>query len=466
VDSTSYFYNLDKQLRQVLRPDGKTVDLNYYAGSDRLWTVTTPRGQYVYDYDPTTAKLSTITAPNGGTLGYTYDGFLPLTETWSGSVTGTVGRGYNNDFRVTTLSVNADPIIYDYDNDGLIRQVGNLSLTRDPDNGLLTGTMLWNGLENELENLTTKESKVDSGTSDTTTYDYDVLGNLMSVTLPDTTLIEYIIDGRNRRIGKKVNGVFTQGFLYQDQLNPVAEVDESGNVISRFVYADKINIPAYMIKNGTTYRIISDHLGSPRMVIEADTGTIIQHMDYDEFGNVTLDTNPGFQPFGFAGGIYDQHTKLTRFGARDYDAYIGRWTTKDPIRFAGGDTNLFGYVLADPISRIDPLGLWTYATEYGTTGQGLTDEITSQENVVDSVFDSIAGRDAILTFTTNGTHSPGSFHYSGNAGDLRTRDLSDEQRRRITEMLRDSLGPNYDVLNEGDHIHFEYDPPTPLGPCD
>ena len=81
-------------------------------------------------------------------------------------------------------------------------------------------------------------------------------------------------------------------------------------------------------------------------------------MDYDEFGNVTLDTNPGFQPFGFAGGIYDQHTKLTRFGARDYDAYIGRWTTKDPIRFNGGDTNLFGYVLADPINGIDPEGKW------------------------------------------------------------------------------------------------------------
>ena len=112
-----------------------------------------------------------------------------------------------------------------------------------------------------------------------------------------------------------------------------------------------------MIKNGTTYRIISDHLGSPRMVIEADTGTIIQRMDYDEFGNVILDTNPGFQPFGFAGGIYDQHTKLTRFGARDYDAYTGRWTTKDPIRFNGGDTNLYGYVSNNPVNGIDPEGL-------------------------------------------------------------------------------------------------------------
>lgn len=87
-----------------------------------------------------------------------------------------------------------------------------------------------------------------------------------------------------------------------------------------------------------TYRIISDHLSSSRLVIDTST----QRLDYDEFGNVILDTNPGFQPFGFAGGIYDQHTKLTRFGARDYDAETGRWTAKDPILFRGRDANLYG----------------------------------------------------------------------------------------------------------------------------
>jgi RHS repeat-associated protein len=79
-------------------------------------------------------------------------------------------------------------------------------------------------------------------------------------------------------------------------------------------------------------------------------------MDYDEFGNVTLDTNPGFQPFGFAGGLYDQHTKLVRFGARDYDAETGRWTAKDPVRFHGGQRNLYQYVANNPISATDRTG--------------------------------------------------------------------------------------------------------------
>ena len=80
-------------------------------------------------------------------------------------------------------------------------------------------------------------------------------------------------------------------------------------------------------------------------------------MDYDSFGNVTQDTNPGFQPFGFAGGLYDPDTGLTRFGARDYDAEVGRWTIKDPILFEGDNTNLYVYVDNDPINFYDKTGL-------------------------------------------------------------------------------------------------------------
>lgn len=191
----------------------------------------------------------------------------------------------------------------------------------------------------------------------TTVYDYDVLGNLRAVRLPDGTRIEYVIDGQNRRIGKKVNGVLTQGFLYQDQLNPVAELDSSGNVVARFVYGTMSNVPDYLVKGGVTYRIITDHLGSPRVILNVVTGEIVQRMEYDEFGNVTLDTNPGFQPFGFAGGLYDKDTGLVRFGARDYDAETGRWTAKDPIRFVGESTNLFSYVGNDPHNNIDKSGM-------------------------------------------------------------------------------------------------------------
>jgi RHS repeat-associated protein len=147
-----------------------------------------------------------------------------------------------------------------------------------------------------------------------------------------------------------------QGFVYQDQLRPIAELDGSGNVVSRFVYAERINVPEYMIRGGVAYRIVSDHRGSPRLVVDTGTGEVVQRMEYDSFGNVLEDTQPGFQPFGFAGGLYDRDTKLVRFGVRDYDALTGRWTAKDPILFAGGDANLYAYAGNDPVNRIDPRG--------------------------------------------------------------------------------------------------------------
>jgi len=165
------------------------------------------------------------------------------------------------------------------------------------------------------------------------------------------------VDGQNRRIGKKVNGTLVQGWLYQNQLNPVAELDGTGNVVARFVYGTKANVPDYLIKAGVMYRILSDHLGSPRLVVNTSDGTIAQRLDYDEFGNVLVDTNPGFQPFGFAGGLYDQHTGLVRFGARDYDALTGRWTARDPVQFYGGDVNLYGYIFGDPLNLTDMVGL-------------------------------------------------------------------------------------------------------------
>jgi RHS repeat-associated protein len=75
---------------------------------------------------------------------------------------------------------------------------------------------------------------------------------------------------------------------------------------------------------------------------------------------VTLDTSPEFQPFGFAGGLYDADTGLVHFRAREYDASIGRWISKDPIRFDGGQGNLYAYAADDPVNRSDASGLLSY----------------------------------------------------------------------------------------------------------
>jgi RHS repeat-associated protein len=116
-------------------------------------------------------------------------------------------------------------------------------------------------------------------------------------------------------------------------------------------------MPAAMTKGGSTYYLTYDQVGSLRIVADA-SGNVVKRIDYDSFGNIIDDTNPTFEvPFGFAGGLHDRDTGLVMFGYRDYNPDTGRWTAKDPILFIGGDTDLYGYCLNDPVNLIDPLGL-------------------------------------------------------------------------------------------------------------
>jgi RHS repeat-associated protein len=268
--------------------------------------------------------------------------------------------------RISAFSYDSAGRLQEVDRDGAVTatyeydQNGNRMRLTTP-GGVLTGTY------DAQDRLTTYgnasytygsngELKSKTDAAGTTSYTYDALGNLTAATLNDGTEITYVIDGQNRRVGKRVNGVLAQGFLYQGQINPVAELDGSQQVVSRFVYGTRPNVPEYMIKDNLTYRLVLDHLGSVRLVVNTADGAVAQHLEYDEFGRVTMNTAPGFQPFGYAGGLTDSHTGLVRFGSRDYDPGLGRWTAKDPIQFSGGDANLYTYAGNDPIGRIDVTG--------------------------------------------------------------------------------------------------------------
>jgi RHS repeat-associated protein len=198
-----------------------------------------------------------------------------------------------------------------------------------------------------------------------TQYTYDAFGNLLTVILPTNNRIDYVVDGENRRVGKLVNGALVQGFLYGSEVGPIAELNPDGSIKTRFVYATRSNVPDYMVQvqSGTLFRIITDQLGSVRLVVNATTGAVVQQLDYDSFGNV-ISATPAYptlvaavQPFGFAGGLYDADTTLVRFGARDYDPEVGRWLSKDPLRFGARDANLYAYAANDPINHADPTGL-------------------------------------------------------------------------------------------------------------
>ncbi len=413
--ATTYAYDTLGRLATITAPVGSALNLTYdgalltnlswsgpvvgtvNAAYDNDFRATSDNingssgAAYTYDTDSLVTQAGALTAgydPQNGLLTGTAIGSLTTTQTYNGfgEVTGYTAfyagssRYAEADTRdnlgrlitqTQTVSGTAHTFGYSYDAAGRLTQVRQdgpavLTYTYDLNDNRLSANGASATYDNQDRLLTfgtnvytyTAEgdlaSKITAG--GTTTYTYDALGNLMSVGITGTTHIDYVVDGLNRRIGKKVNGVLVKGWLYQDALRPIAELDGSNSVVSRFVYLGS-GAPSYLVNGGQTYRLLTDQVGSVRLVVNTATGAIAQELDYDAFGSVLTDTNPGFQPFGFAGGLYDPATGLVRFGARDYDPQAGRWTAKDPIRFAEGDANLYAYVVNDPINGVDANGL-------------------------------------------------------------------------------------------------------------
>ena len=87
-------------------------------------------------------------------------------------------------------------------------------------------------------------------------------------------------------------------------------------------------------------------------------GRLIKEIRYDSFGLRLHDSLPElFVPVGFAGGLTDPDTGFVRFGWRDYDPAVGRFTAPDPLGDTGGDHDVYEYCVDDPVSMCDPEGL-------------------------------------------------------------------------------------------------------------
>ncbi|MBN1872891.1 MAG: RHS repeat protein, partial [Anaerolineae bacterium] len=322
VDGTfgvMYGYNTYGELSAVTATHGSTLYQVAYA-RDALGRITqkveTLGGNvhtWTYSYD-VTGKLTTVWQDGTVVESYTYDAVGNRTA-MSNTLTGVTVQSGDYSYDADHKLLAAGDIRYSYDANGRLHTVSD---------------------------------------SDAATYIYNTDGTLASVQTGGQT-ISYQYDARGRRVARSVDGNRTHAWLYGEGAMPLAEYDGSGNLRSVFVYAGA-STPVKMVRDGTIYHIISDHLGSVRLVVD-ENGVVVKQVDYDSFGNVISDTDPNFAlPFGFAGGMGDPAHELVRFGARDYQPSTGRWTAKDPILFDGGH-HLYGYVGKDPVNHTDRTGL-------------------------------------------------------------------------------------------------------------
>jgi RHS repeat-associated protein len=308
---------------------GRMTNYSVTVGGSNFWSVA-----LAYDLlDRITNKVESTSGGVSRTWQFAYDIDGRLSQVW---LNGTMATTYSYDTNGNRLTRNTETATYDAQD--RVQTYAGDNFTWSP-NGMLT-------------------NHVSAGHA--TTYAWDLRSALASAALPDGRTVDYVLDGLGRRIGKKINGVLQRGWLYDGQDRPVAELNGSSVVTEQFVYSDGSSNPSLCIAGTNLYTLISDERGSIRFVINTADGTLAQALDYDEFGRVTTDSNPGFQPFGFGGGLYDPDTTLVRFGAREYLAETGQWAARDSVAFNGGSFSLYCYVGNDPVNLLDREGTGPY----------------------------------------------------------------------------------------------------------
>ena len=279
VSATVYHYDLDRRLTSVERPDGVSIGLTY-APNGEAATVTTPQGVIGLQFSPTTGRLSGMTTPQGQSVAYQYDGLLPIRETFSGTTSGSISVTYDNNFRANVQKINdADPISLTYDNDGLPTGAGALTLTRRPDNGLTSGTVLG---------------------SVTTSIGYSSAGDVVGLE------------------ARFAGSPLYSAVLGRDSLGRITGSTET--VL------------------GQTQALSYTYDPGGRLTDVFDGSTRIEHYDYDPNGNRTAFV--GATAADTATALYDDQDRMLRYGSTRYlYSAAGDLTTK----VEGADTTRYTY---------------------------------------------------------------------------------------------------------------------------
>ena len=122
---------------------------------------------------------------------------------------------------------------------------------------------------------------------------------------------------------------------------------QSVEVGTEFVYAAGQRIAK--IRGNDVFFFVNDHLGSPRKVLNA-VSAVVSELDYLPFGTEMTDSNEDFK---YTGKEQDLDSGLHYYGARYYDADIGRFITPDTVE---AFPNPYVYVANNPMKYIDPTG--------------------------------------------------------------------------------------------------------------
>jgi len=219
-----------------------------------------------------------------------------------------------------------------------------------------------------VDDATGNTAGFSNGASTSNEYTYDHNGNLTKdsnknissitynclnlpskVTFSDGSTItySYAADGTKLRTVHTINGTTTQkdycsNVVYENGIQKILLTEDG--------YVDlSASTPIY-------YYYLKDHQGNNRVVINS-SGAVQETNHYYPFGGV-FDSSGKVQPYKYNGKELDTKKGLNwyDYGARHYDAALGRWFVVDPLAEKYYSTSVYGYCLNNPVKYIDADG--------------------------------------------------------------------------------------------------------------
>lgn len=301
-----------------------------------------------------------------------------------------------------------------------------------------------------------------SGTT-VTTYEWDAANRLIAIEVEGETRSEFLYDGLSRRIGitEKVWDSNTSSFIphtssfYLWDGLTIAEQRSgtAGETVEKRFFPQGVEIGTGSESGTYTYR--TDHLGSIREVVDA-SGNLTARFGYSPWGDLETVSGSFVLDFGFTGHFIHQPTELYLAPFRAYDAGLGRWLSRDPLRdaeFLPEGPNLYAYAANSPIVFVDPTGYsiifgqtrgqYEIRTEGGRRYRNSSDcsQLNRDLNEIKEAGDRINE----LTFRGHGGRSPNMITFGGGFVTSTSSGIIDADGNDLVPTLRDLMGENSQI---------------------
>jgi RHS repeat-associated protein len=371
-----FTYDATGQASSIIYPDGRRAGFEYDTAGN-ISTLTYPDGLGVqYDYDAlnrvtevrfagqsirleydATGRLTGETRSNGVHSLYEHDPVGRVTRiAHQRGATAIVDLQYvrneaglivsEHGVRPLHTPITAGAVTSDYDAANTILNANDDHFTHDADGNLIeiSGSRRFTA-EYDPENRPSSVTRSGSLTH----YDYDGIGNR--------------VQGRSATVTRK--------FYHDTSGRLLADIDVTNNIVTHYLYAG-----ARLIASGGPGRGYVFHhfnqIGST-LALTNSTGNVVGAFAYDPFGRVVARSGNVSTAMTFVGayGVIESGGDLFFMRHRYYDATTGRFIQRDPIGFAGGQTNLYSYAANNPVSFVDPDGQMFTPVEWVAGGAAL-----------------------------------------------------------------------------------------------